>query len=166
MVRAFLIIVVATMGSQPADQLLSDEEIGEFREAFSLFDKNGDGTISSAELGTVMRSLGQNPTESELQDMINEIDVDGNGTIDFEEFLNMMAKKMRESDSEEELREAFRVFDKDGNGFISAAELRHVMTNLGEKLTDDEVDEMIREADLDGDGTVNYEEFVRMMTAK
>lgn len=69
----------------------------------------------------------------------------------------MMAKKMKDSDSEEELREAFRVFDKDGNGFISAAELRHVMTNLGEKLTDEEVDEMIREADLDGDGQVNYE---------
>ena len=68
-----------------------------------------------------------------------------------------MAKKMRDSDSEDELREAFRVFDKDGNGYISAAELRHVMTNLGEKLTDEEVDEMIREADLDGDGMVNYE---------
>jgi len=51
--------------------------IAEFREAFSLFDKNGDGTISSTELGTIMRSLGQNPTESELQDMINEVDVDG-----------------------------------------------------------------------------------------
>ncbi len=50
-----------------------------------------------------------------------------------------------------------KVFDKDGNGFISAAELRHVMTNLGEKLTDEEVDEMIKEADLDGDGMVNYE---------
>ena len=50
-----------------------------------------------------------------------------------------------------------RVFDKDGNGFISAAELRHVMTNLGEKLTDEEVDEMIREADIDGDGQINYE---------
>ncbi len=93
---------------------------------------------------------------------------------------------MKDTDGEEELREAFRVFDKDGNGFISAAELRHVMTNLGEKLTDDEVDEMIREADLDGDGMVNYEgnfdsiffsnfiiilkmivlEFVTMMTAK
>ena len=55
------------------------------------------------------------------------------------------------------MRSVFRVFDKDGNGYISAAELRHVMTNLGEKLTDDEVDDMIREADLDGDGMVNYE---------
>ncbi|CAI9151080.1 unnamed protein product [Rangifer tarandus platyrhynchus] len=62
--------------------------------------------------------------------------------------------------------EAFRVFDKDGSGYISAAELSHVMTNLGEKLTDEEVDEMIREADIDGDGQVNYEEFVQMMTAK
>ena len=69
----------------------------------------------------------------------------------------MMARKMKDTDSEEEIKEAFRVFDKDGNGFISAAELRHVMTNLGEKLTDEEVDEMIREADVDGDGQVNYE---------
>ena len=134
----------------------------------------------------MMRSLGQNPTEAELQDMINEVDVDGNGTIDFPEFLTMMARKMRDTDSEEEIKEAFKVFDKDGNGYISAAELRHVMTNLGtspspllrwrgpigcykgarltgllgatgEKLSDSEVDEMIREADVDGDGQINYE---------
>jgi len=49
----------------------------EFKEAFSLFDKDGDGTITTKELGTVMRSLGQNPTEAELQDMINEVDADG-----------------------------------------------------------------------------------------
>ncbi|VDI53673.1 calmodulin [Mytilus galloprovincialis] len=143
-----------------ADQL-TEEQIAEFKEAFSLFDKDGDGTITTKELGTVMRSLGQNPTEAELQDMINEVDADGNGTIDFPEFLTMMAKKMKDSDSEDELKEAFKVFDKDGNGFISAAELRHVMTNLGEKLTDEEVDEMIREADTDGDGQVNYEETIR-----
>lgn len=80
----------------------------------------------------------------------------GNGTIDFPEFLTMMSRKLNDVDSEEELREAFKTFDRDGNGLISAAELRHVMTNLGEKLTDEEVDEMIREADLDGDGQVNY----------
>merc|ERR1711976_83056 len=149
-------------GSAEADQL-TEEQIAEFKEAFSLFDKDGDGTITTKELGTVMRSLGQNPTEAELQDMINEVDADGNGDIDFPEFLTMMARKMKETDSEDEIKEAFKVFDKDGNGFISGAELRHVMTNLGEKLTDEEVDEMIREADIDGDGQVNYEEFVKMM---
>ena len=88
----------------------------------------------------MMRSLGQNPTEAELQDMVNEIDADGDGTIDCPECLTMMARKMKDTDSEEEIKEAFKVFDKDGNGFISAAELRHVyvvtlcsssMTNLG-----------------------------------
>merc|ERR1712010_185819 len=152
-------------GSAEADQL-TEEQMGEFKEAFSLFDKDGDGTITTKELGTVMRSLGQNPTEAELQDMINEVDADGSDTIDFPEFLNLMARKMKDTDSEEEIKEAFKVFDKDGNGFISAAELRHVMTNLGEKLTDEEVDEMIREADVDGDGQINYEEFVTMMTSK
>jgi len=78
----------------------------------------------------------------------------------------MMARKMKDTDSEQEIKEAFKVFDKDGNGYISAAELKHVMNNLGEKLADQEVDEMIREADVDGDGQINYEEFVKMMGAK
>eukprot|EP00475_Leptophrys_vorax_P020849 TRINITY_DN285_c0_g1_i2.p1 TRINITY_DN285_c0_g1~~TRINITY_DN285_c0_g1_i2.p1 ORF type:complete len:151 (-),score=58.84 TRINITY_DN285_c0_g1_i2:47-499(-) len=142
---------------------LTDEQIAEFKEAFSLFDKDADGQITTRELGTVMRSLGQNPTEAELADMINEVDTDGNGNIDFSEFLTMMARKMKDTDNEDEIREAFKVFDKDGNGYISAAELRHVMTNLGEKLTDEEVDEMIQEADIDGDGQINYDEFVKMM---
>eukprot|EP01062_Namystynia_karyoxenos_P010665 TRINITY_DN1378_c0_g1_i1.p1 TRINITY_DN1378_c0_g1~~TRINITY_DN1378_c0_g1_i1.p1 ORF type:complete len:945 (+),score=240.46 TRINITY_DN1378_c0_g1_i1:126-2960(+) len=115
------------------------------------------GTLADAgaggQLGTVMRSLGQNPTAAELQDMINEVDADGNGTIDFPEFLTLMARKMHDTDSEEEIREAFKVFDTDGSGFISAAELRNVMTNLGEKLTDEEIDEMVREADVDGGGS-------------
>ncbi|WAR19715.1 CALM-like protein [Mya arenaria] len=86
--------------------------------------------------------------------------------ITFEDFLKLMATKMKEPESEEDLNEAFRVFDKDGQGMISSAELRHVMTNMGEKLTDEEVDEMIREADQDGSGMVNYLEFVKTMFSK
>ena len=78
------------------------------------------------------------------------------GTIDCYEFLDLMAKKFMDSDMESEIRQAFRMFDKDGNGFISATELRHVMTNLGEKLTEAEADEMLREADIDGDGQIDY----------
>merc|ERR1711976_891129 len=101
---------------------LSDEQIAEFREAFQLFDKDGNGYISTKELGMVMRSLGQNPTENELMDMINEVDIDGSGTVDFPEFLNMMAKKIQNIDSGEEIREAFRVFDRTAQGSISCEE--------------------------------------------
>ncbi|XP_028622425.1 calmodulin-alpha-like [Grammomys surdaster] len=133
-----------------ADQL-TEEQTAEFKEAYSIFNKDDDTTLTTKELGTVMRSLDQNLTETELQDLINEVDGDRNGTIDFQEFLTMVARKMKDTDSEEEIREAFRVFDKDGNGYLSAAELNHVMTNFGEKLTDKEVDEMITEANIYGD---------------
>ena len=126
------------------------------------------GTITTTELGTVMRSLGQSPTEEELQEMVNEVDADGSGAIDFQEFLTLLARQMREASGadEEELREAFRVFDQDQNGFISRDELRHVLQNLGERLSDEELAEMLREADVDGDGQINYTEFAKVMLAK
>ena len=86
-----------------------------------------------------MRSLGQNPSEEECASMIAEVDDDGSGEIEFDEFLKLMVKKMQENDNEEELLEAFRVFDRDNNQEIDETELRHVMTNLGEKLTEDEI---------------------------
>ena len=75
----------------------------------------------------------------------------------------MMASKMKDTDRKEKIREVFNAFDKDRNGYISAAELRHVMVSLGEKLGDQEVHEMIKEADIDGDGQINYEEFRTMV---
>merc|ERR1712100_775280 len=145
---------------------MTEEQIAEFKEAFALFDKDGNGKISAQELGTVMKNLGQNPTEAELDDMIKEVDADASGVIEFPEFLNLMAKKMSSGDSVEETKEAFKVFDKDGSGFIEKAELKKVMEDLGEKLSEEGIDEMIKEADTDDDGKINYEEFANMMGSK
>ena len=148
------------------EQILSEDKMSEFKEAFEIFDKDRDGYITTKELGDIMKNLGQSPSEAELQDMINEVDLDGNGTIDFKEFLGLMARKMKESDNEEEIIEAFKVFDRDGNGLISSDELLHVLNSLGEKLTIEEVDDLIKDADLDRDGYINYEEFVNLILNK
>ncbi|XP_059140607.1 neo-calmodulin-like isoform X2 [Physella acuta] len=142
--------------------------IRELRQAFQLFDKDGDGSISTEELGTVMRNLGQFPSMDELNQMLREIDIDGDGTFSFEEFVQVMANvggisENSEEDEEEELRQAFRVFDKSGCGYITPSDLRAVLQCMGEDLTEEEIDEMIAEVDIDGDGRIDFEEFITCM---
>mgnify|MGYP003940734605 FL=1 len=110
-----------------------------------------------------MRALGFEPKKEEIKKMIADIDTDGSGTIDFNEFLEMMTAKMSERDPMEEIIKAFRLFDDDETGKISFKNLKRVAKELGENMTDDEIQEMIDEADRDGDGEVNEEEFFRIM---
>ncbi|TDL20347.1 EF-hand [Rickenella mellea] len=137
---------------------LSQDQIAEFKKGFSVYDKNGDGKITASELGAVMRSLGQAPSDNELQSIIRSLDANGDGTIELSEYLEMMAKKVKENTGEEDYRAAFSRFDVDGNGSINKSELRHVMETLGEgDLTDQEMDEMFREADANNDGIINVD---------
>ena len=89
---------------------VSQGKVDEVVEAFQIFDKDGDGSITTKELGTVMRSLGQNPSDDKIRQMIIDVDEDNSETIDTKEFLGLMAKKMKENDSEDELIEAFKMF--------------------------------------------------------
>ena len=139
---------------------LTRAQVQEFKEAFDIFDVDGGGTITAEELGEVMKSLGQKPTRAQLEAMVREIDADGDGAIDFPEFLTMMLRKMNEGDPERELRDVFTVFDKDQSGTISADELKSVMKVIGEKLTEQEIEDAIRLADTTGDGEVDYDEFI------
>merc|ERR1711872_1121888 len=122
-----------------------------------------DGSVDSSQVSSIMRAIGQNPSEAEIQDMVNQVDKDGTGSIDFPEFLMMMSLKADAENAEDKIREAFQVFDGDGNGFINRSELACVMSNLGEVLKPEEIQAMIDEADMDGDGQINYEEFYLMM---
>ncbi|WAR25817.1 CALM-like protein [Mya arenaria] len=138
--------------------------VKEFREIFRLFDSDGDGTITTKELGTVMRSLGQNPSQEELRRMVKIVDADGNGEVDFDEFVKLISRKLQKVDMEEEIVDAFRVFDSDGNGSISKPELRDAIATLGTKVNEQELDELMAAADINGDGNINYEEFTKMIT--
>ena len=147
-------------------EIFSEEQIADYKQTFSLFDKDGDGTITTKELGTCLRALGQNPTDADIRDMIEDVDVDASGTVDFPEFLQLMSLCQKDANSEEEVREAFTLFDKDGSGFISSKELKDVLTTTAEKMTPEEVDDMISGVDANGDGQIDMEEFIKLMMSK
>lgn len=142
---------------------LSEEQIAEFKEAFCLFDTDGGGSIGSDELETVMNALGQNPTEAELKAMVDEVDADGSGEIDFPEFLTMLAHRMHGTDEEAEVIEYFRMFDPNGTGFISTADVKQIIDTLEADISGEEREEIVKELDFDGDGVISYEEFANLM---
>ncbi|GJJ74566.1 hypothetical protein EMPS_06924 [Entomortierella parvispora] len=146
---------------------VSEEQIAEFKEGFSLFDRKGNGTIASESLGDLLRALGQNPTQAQVRELVAKADPSGAGTIDFNTFLEILMREdgFKPAGTYQEFINGFKVFDKEGNGFISAGELRYVLTSLGEKLTDAEVDELMKGVETDNSGKVNYEDFVKMILA-
>ena len=145
---------------------MTEELISDFKDAFKTFDTDEDGYLSLKELGDLLISLGQPVTEEELREMTNEIDIEQNGTIDFKEFILLMARKMRDYDNEDEYIEAFRIIDKNKDDLISKEELKEAMTIIGqfvwgESPTDEDIAYMIKEADTDGDGFLHYSDFIK-----
>ncbi|KAJ3673313.1 hypothetical protein LUZ60_006687 [Juncus effusus] len=135
----------------------------ELWKVFWLFDKNRDGQITSDELKDVLTRLGHSLTTEQISEMIQGVDTDRNGTIDFNEFKTLMEY----ATFDEEMVEAFHIFDQDGNGFISSEELKNtILRSMGEELTNDELAEMIREADVNNDGQVDYKEFAKFVCMK
>lgn len=145
---------------------LTEEQISEFKEVFTMFQKDGDGTILSSDLGDAMRALYQHPTESQLSEVVQEVENGHGGKVDFPEFIEILVKNMSETDAEEELLEAFKILDPEGFGYVNSAEMRNVLTTLGEKLSDDDLDDMIKEGDSNDDGRIDFEMLARIMTAR
>ena len=139
-------------------------QVRELQEAFSLFDLDGGGDIDAKELGTVMRSLGSNPSDAEVAKMIEEVDDDNSGCIEFPEFCLLMARKIHVSDTEDELYESFHVFDAENTGFISLADLSYILSSITENLADDELAEIVALAESPYEaGRVSFDRFLTLM---
>ncbi|CAH3185668.1 unnamed protein product [Porites lobata] len=139
----------------------TQDEMDEYRDAFALFDEQGDGKIDCNQIGKLLRSLNLNPEDEDIRKIEKDV---GNRRVSFEEFLPifMKEKKNNREVSVQEFIDTLNVFDKDGAGKVSSGELRHVLTALGNKLRDREVDELFSDVG-EYHGFIHTADFVKMV---
>ncbi|XP_014636342.1 LOW QUALITY PROTEIN: calmodulin-like protein 4 [Diceros bicornis minor] len=154
---------VAARGPAMA-KFLSQDQINEYKECFSLYDQQQRGKIKAPDLLVVMRCLGASPTPGEVQRHLQTHGIERNGELDFSTFLTIMHMQIKQEDPKKEILLAMLMADKEKKGYIMASELRSKLTKLGEKLTHKEVDELFREANIEPNGKVKYDEFIHKIT--
>jgi len=152
------------------DEILPKEQVEMLKKVFDTFDREKQGFITADTVAGMLSMMGLKFNSKQLMEVIEEIDEDGSGQIEFDEFL-ILAKKFMTEDEEEdsgelekELKEAFRLYDKEGNGYITTAILKSILSELDSSLSNEDLDGMIEEIDEDGSGTVDFDEFMEMMT--
>ncbi|PRP81744.1 hypothetical protein PROFUN_10844 [Planoprotostelium fungivorum] len=136
----------------------------EFKEAFALFDKDKDGKLSLAEVGTALRAVGLAPTQADIKAIEKET---GKNVFTLNDFVAVAQKKAAKPgpDVEDQIKEAFKILDRKNTGSIEVSELRHLLVSIGEKLTPEEVETVLKEADSNNDGKVSHQDFVRVLRA-
>lgn len=133
---------------------IKEEDNNKIKEAFALFDQNDDGILTKDELIILLRSLGKYVTENDVDNLIRDVN-----TIDINNFM-IILNKIAPKDTQQNLQEAFEIFDSENNGYINVPEFRHILTNLGEKLTNDEIDNIIIQLDINDEGKIYKEIFL------
>eukprot|EP00486_Rosalina_sp_Unknown_P002051 CAMPEP_0201566182 /NCGR_PEP_ID=MMETSP0190_2-20130828/5773_1 /ASSEMBLY_ACC=CAM_ASM_000263 /TAXON_ID=37353 /ORGANISM="Rosalina sp." /LENGTH=222 /DNA_ID=CAMNT_0047984535 /DNA_START=21 /DNA_END=689 /DNA_ORIENTATION=+ len=148
---------------QRVESSLGSQQVEQLKIAFNLFDKDHNGAIDQNELQTVLKTLGQNISKEETEEMMSSVDINNDGEIDFNEFVEMMENRMFLPSNTMEYQDAFKFFDKNGDGVIDFNELKDVLLSLGEEFTAQDIQDMIDEADTTGNGKVEFHEFIKMM---
>ncbi|KAL8197392.1 UNVERIFIED_CONTAM: Calmodulin-like protein 4 [Gekko kuhli] len=157
-------LVSCLLGALQA-KFLSQDQINEFKECFSLYDKKHKGKIKASDLITVMRCLGASPTPGEVVKHLQAHKVGNDAELDFSTFLSIMYKQMQQEDPENEILLAMLMTDEEKTGCITVAELKAKLTGLGEKLSGEEVNSLLKEAKVGHNGLVKYEDLVKSITS-
>lgn len=144
----------------------SKNDIEELKSLFAYLDKDNSGYISKENLEQVIRSLKKDVSTSDLRAMIDEVDVNQNGQIDFTEFISFMEHELKRRNIDNEVMKTFKQFDVDNSGYITADNLMVALSRLGDKPSEAEIQHMISVADVKGDGRIDFEEFKRMLRQK
>ncbi|XP_067682362.1 calmodulin-like [Haliotis asinina] len=132
-------------------------------DVFKMFDTDGDGYIPANEIGTPVRALGHVITNSELAALLRSVQIDKRGKVDLKTFQRMV-DSIQPADTNRQLKEAFDIIDREGSGNVSATELRHLLTSMGDKMTDDEFNVLLQELDIDRTGNITCSDFIYLMT--
>jgi len=142
---------------------LEADEIKVLKICFNLFDTKKQDFLGADDLDDILRAMGFRPSKEELKEILEEIDKDSSGEIEFGEFCQLCAKFLNEEPDEAELKEAFLCFDKEGSGFITTDQLRKIIGELDPHMTSEDLDGIIDEIDEDGSGTMDFDKFCQMM---
>ena len=154
------------MGYDPINTFedrFTDIELEKFKEAFVFFDRDGDGTMKASDVGLALRAMGALVSNKEVVSLLAKYDPDGTGTIDLNDFLACLAEVVSKDDSPSEIRNSFSVFDKDDNGLLPIDEMRHVLTRIGDPLSQEEITNFLNILDVHGDGFVRQHDLMSLL---
>ena len=135
----------------------------EIKEIFDLFDKNNRGTVATSELGTLVRALNLNPTETEITEMQNKVDPKQTGQFTLEVLEKTVQERGKDKETLQDLIDALKVFDSDHDGKITVRDFKHAMMTMGERMGEREIDEIVNDSELVSNDHINIDEFAKMI---
>ena len=139
--------------------MFDQNQIQEFKEAFNMIDQNSDGFVDKEDLHDMLASLGKDPTDEYLEEMVKM----SPGPINFTMFLTLFGEKLNGTDPEDVINNAFACFDEDGNGKVHEELLKEALTTMGDRFTEDQVDDVLRDAPIDKDGYLDFTKFTHIL---
>jgi len=142
---------------------LSETQLTAAKDVFKNFDKKNEDKIKVGDIEAALKKLGHTIKPDWLEKVEHMIDAEGTGYIKYDEFCSIVRKKCQDDEDERELREMFRILDKEKRGEVNTSELRWILKNLGDDLTEADIDDMIADVDTDGSGWIDYNEFHKLM---